>query len=65
MFNYPNAKFVHYSLEDKSNNLLYTSTANINEKDVVYQKIPQDVSNSFQYLHYEILDSEGNVLVEK
>ena len=64
VFNYPNAKTVKYSLKDKDGNVILTSSVEITDKDIVYEKIPQEIYGKYETLHYEILDAENNLVVE-
>jgi hypothetical protein len=64
VFNYPNADTVSYSLEDKNGNVLYTSSAEITETNIVYEKLPQDIYDKTDKLHYKISDDKNNVIVE-
>lgn len=64
VFNYPNAKTVKYSLKDENENVIFTSSVEIIDKNIVYEKIPQEIYEKFETLQYEILDAENNVIVE-
>lgn len=65
VFNYPNAETVNYTLEDEEGNVLYNSSLQITETNIVYEKIPQDVYEQTHSIRYKILDDEENVIVER
>ena len=60
VFNYPNATTVNYSLRDEDGNVIYHSSVKIT-KNIVYEKLPQDIFEKNHSLYYTILDDKGIV----
>jgi hypothetical protein len=64
IFNYPNAVAVSYTLEDLNGNEIYKSQVELTETNIVYEKLPEEILEQMDSLHYKILDATGDIIVE-
>ena len=64
VFNYPNANTLSYSLRDEDGNVIFNSSVKITEKNIVFEKLPQNIFETHHSLYYMILDDKGNVIFD-
>ncbi|MBS4177001.1 hypothetical protein [Lederbergia citrea] len=65
VFSYPDASIVEYSFEDQNGKIICSSSVNLTKNNILYEKLPQNVYERIDILHYKIMDNEGKVIVEK
>lgn len=64
VFNYPDVAKMSYTLLDDKENVLYESNVDVNEQNIMLQKLPNGIYEEVEYIQYQILDEEENIIIE-
>ncbi|EDL66534.1 hypothetical protein [Bacillus sp. SG-1] len=64
VFNYEDAEKISYTPLDVNDNILHQSTIFLTEKNTVADKLPQGIYEKVDEIHYQVIDSDENVIVE-